>query len=352
MRNVRSPIADNMRVTRREFLRTSALLSASAGSMALLSACGVSPIPPGAQASALETTTVRLVQATSVCLAPQYLAEDFLKKDGFTDVQYTKISPAGIIGGLATGEADMSMTFAPVLVRRLDAGDPVVALAGVHVGCFVLFGSEHIDTIYDLKGSNVAITEIGGSEHAFLSTMAAFVGIDPNKDINWITHPVPESKQLFIDGKLDAFLAFPPIAQELRAKQVGHEVLNSMMDKPWSQYYCCILAANRDFTQKNPEATKRVVRSILKATDLCSQEPERAAQLMVDRGFTSNYDYTLDAMKEIPYGVWRDYDAVDTLRFYALKLRDIGMVKGSPDEIIANGADWHFLNELKAELKG
>jgi NitT/TauT family transport system substrate-binding protein len=44
-----------------------------------------------------------------------------------------------------------------------------------------------------------------------------------------------------------------------------------------------------------------VVRAILKATDLCANEPARTARLLVDGGFTPRYDYALQALEEIPY---------------------------------------------------
>ena len=44
----------------------------------------------------------------------------------------------------------------------------------------------------------------------------------------------------------------------------------------------------------------------------------------------------------------RAFDAEDTMRFYALRLREIGFIKAIPQKIIADGADWRFLNELKA----
>ena len=53
----------------------------------------------------------------------------------------------------------------------------------------------------------------------------------------------------------------------------------------------------------------------------------------------------------MPYDRWREYDPEDTVRFYSLRLREIGMIKSSPQKIIAEGTDWHFLNELKRELK-
>jgi NitT/TauT family transport system substrate-binding protein len=156
---------------------------------------------------------------------------------------------------------------------------------------------------------------------------------------------------LFTEGKLDAYLAFPPEVQELHARKVGHVILRTAADRPWSQYFCCTLAANREYAARYPAATKRVIRAILKAADLCAGEPEVAARLIVEGGFTERYDYALQTLTENPYGAWREYDAEDTMRFYALRLHELGMIKSSPQKIIANGTDWRFLNEVKRELK-
>jgi len=89
----------------------------------------------------------------------------------------------------------------------------------------------------------------------------------------------------------------------------------------------------------------------LKATDFCLNEPARAAQQMVDRGFTSRYDYALQTLKDVPYNKWRENDPEDTIRFYALRLREAGLMKSAPNKIIADGTDWRFFNELKREMK-
>ena len=157
--------------------------------------------------------------------------------------------------------------------------------------------------------------------------------------------------ELFAEGKIDAFLGFPPEPQELRARKIGHVLLNSAVDRPWSQYFCCLLAGNADFIDRHPIATKRVVRAILKATDLCVTEPERVAQRLVDGGFTQQYDYALQSLTEVPYRSWREYDPEDTLRFYALRLHEAGMITSNPNQILAEGTDWRFLDELKRELK-
>ena len=76
-----------------------------------------------------------------------------------------------------------------------------------------------------------------------------------------------------------------------------------------------------------------------------------AAQQLVDGGFTQRYDYALQTLTELPYDRWREFDPEDTLRFYALRLHEAGMIKSSPNALLAEGTDWRFLNELKRELK-
>jgi NitT/TauT family transport system substrate-binding protein len=153
--------------------------------------------------------------------------------------------------------------------------------------------------------------------------------------------------EFFAEGKIDAFLGFPPESQELRARHAGHVILNITTDRPWSQYFCCMMIGNRDYIRKYPIATKRVLRAVLKATDFCASKPTRDAQRLVDGGFTSRYDYAFETLNGIPYESWRDYDAEDTIRFYALRLRDAGMIKSTPQKIIADGTDWRFFDELK-----
>ena len=296
----------------------------------------------------METTTVRLVHTPPICLAPQYLATELLKAEGFTDVRYVKMENTAGYKLLMSGQADFAMQAVTQLITHVDAGLPIVMLAGVHLGCYELFATERIQAFRDLKGKTIPVSELGGGRHVFLSGMLGYVGVDPRKNINWVVHPPAEWMRLLAEGKVDAFLGFPPEPQELRDKKVGHVLINITTDRPWSQYYCCVLTANRDFVRKNPVAIKRALRAILKSTDLCAQDPERAARMTVERGFTANYRY---ALQEVPYNVWRTHEVEDTVGLYAVRLREVGIVKSTPQKIIAQGTDWRFLNELRRELK-
>jgi NitT/TauT family transport system substrate-binding protein len=291
------------------------------------------------------------MKSPSICLAPQDIAEELLRAEGFRDIRYVPMPLGGMQQALASGELDLGLEYASKYVEAIDRGLAATVLAGAHVGCFELFGNGSVRSITDLKGKRVGIQGLGSPQHLFLVLMAAQVGLDPNKDIDWVVTSSFEPMQLFADGKTDAFLGFPPQPQELRARHVGQVIVNSAIDRPWSQYFCCMLGGSREFVRKYPVATKRAARAILKAVDLCANDPAGAAQRLVDGGFTPRYDYAHQALSELPYDKWREYDAEDTMRFWALRLHEVGLIKGSPQKIIAEGTDWRFLNELKRELK-
>jgi len=330
--------------TRRHFLTT----------LSLAGVAGLVQGPPALAAEgSLETTTVRLLKFPGICIAPQYVAEDLLRTEGFTEIRYVDAGPSVELSGkVGRGEADFTMEFAARAIQTIEEGGALTLLGGVHVGCYELFAKDEIRSVGDLKGRTVGIQTAGVTPHAFLTAMAAHVGLKPAQDIHWITNTDGSNPlELFAQGKIDAYLAIPPEPQALRARGMRHVIFNSIVDRPWSQYFCCMLCANRDYVQAHPVATKRVLRAFLKAADLCVTEPARVARSIVDGGFADRYDYALATLQEVQYDKWREYDPEDTIRYYALRLHEAGMIKSLPNKIIAENTDWRFLNELKRELK-
>jgi len=299
-----------------------------------------------------ETKTVRFSNYPAICIAPQWVAEEMLKAEGLTDVQYADV-PDDISSGrfLAAGKCDFSIEAAPVIPVHVDAGVPMMTLAGIHSGCFELFAHAPARTIRDLKGKRVSVPAQGDERHVFISAMLNQVGLDPRRDVVWDFRPSDQGMKVFAEGKVDAFLGFPPDPQELRAKKIGHVLVNTLTDRPWSQYFCCVLTGSRRYVRANPVATKRVMRALLKATQTCAAEPERVARLVVAKGYEQREDYVVQVLKQLPYSRWRELNPEDTLRFYALRLHEAGMIKSSPQKIITQSADWRFFNDLKKELK-
>jgi NitT/TauT family transport system substrate-binding protein len=322
-------------------------------SLSLAGVAGLASAPRRLRAEPLpEVSKVRLEKtATGICVAPEYILPELLRAEGFAEVEYVPVEFNNLTKAVAHGEADFSITHVTTFISAIDAGTPIRMLAGVHPGCFELFVNDRIHRILDLKGKSVGVVAIGSPPHKFVSVIAEYVGLDPATDINWVTGASPKPMELFAEGRIDAFLGLPPEPQELRARSVGRVILNSALDHPWSEYFCCMLGSNPDFVQQYPIATKRVLRAVIKATDLCMTEPERVARQIVDGGFTPRYDYALQTLTEVPYNKWREYDPEDTVRFYSLRLRETGLIRSTPQMIIAKGTDWRFVKEVKRELK-
>jgi NitT/TauT family transport system substrate-binding protein len=329
--------------TRRHFLSAATAIG-SAGLLGLPGHGRADPPP--------EVRRIRLIHAPSICLAPQLLAESLLRLEGFSQVEYVDMQVNKLSGEIAAGRADITMLATPEVIPVLDAGEPVLLLGGIHAGCYELFGGPSTPRLSDLKGKRVAISAPGSPEHVYVASMAAYVGIDPRRDLHWVVGDTSaDAMRVFVEGKADAFLAFPPQPAALRAQRVGHLLLDTARDRPWSQYFCCVVAANKEFVRRNPIAAKRALRAMLKGADICAQDPERAARYLVQRRYEPRYEVGLSVLKSLPYARWRESDPEDTVRFHALRLHEVGMIKSTPQKIIAQGTDWRFWNELKKELK-
>lgn len=302
-----------------------------------------------------ETNTIRLIRDPKfsvLCYAPQYIAEEFLEIEGFTDVRYV---PKGVEGSeaqeLLHDQADISAALAVDWVIPIAKGLPVVVLSGMHSGCVEIFANETVPTVADLKGKRIAVFGLESPERFLLASILAYIGLDPSRDVEWVFgHPLDWGEML-VDGKVDALAAFPPMNYALHDAKIGTVILNTTTDDPWRHYFCCMLAARREYADRYPIATKRAIRAILKATMLCVSDPEVAARQLVANQVSDNYDYTLQTLLDTPYDAWRTFDPEAAIRFYSLRLREAGLIEQTPEEIIAKGTDWRIIDQLRKELK-
>jgi NitT/TauT family transport system substrate-binding protein len=105
----------------------------------------------------LETNRIRIHDAPITCFAPVYIAEQLLKAEGFTDIQYIKTPlNEGPTKALAEGKIDITQNDTAGHLMELDVGAPVVILGGIHTGCWELFVNDSVRTLRDLKGKTVA----------------------------------------------------------------------------------------------------------------------------------------------------------------------------------------------------
>ena len=334
-------------LNRREFIKKTALTGAAAY-LGIGSDYGMAAVEPPP-----ETTTVRFQKIQAPCWVPQLVAEPLLREEGITDIQYIEQKIDQGEEDILAGRVDFTADFTANSLRVVAPGDPIDFISGFHIGCYSLIGSDRIKSVRDLKGKKVwAWENVMASPNVFFKAFVAYVGLDPEKDVEYVECSKDEAIELFKRGKIDAFMSFPPGPQQLRAAGIGHTLVDTNVDRPWSQYYCCMILGRRDFIRNNPIATRKVIRSILRANDLVSQDPAMAAQLLVDRKLrkADDQEFMAQSLGEIPYDKWRDYSPEDTIRFWALRLKEVGIIEYSPQEYISKNTDWSHIASLKKEM--
>ncbi|MBI5075783.1 MAG: ABC transporter substrate-binding protein [Nitrospirae bacterium] len=334
--------------SRREFLGGLALTGAAAA-LGWRPEAGTAAVEPPP-----ETKTLRFHRGMPACWAPIYVAEPLLREEGFTDIQYVFGHQTEVGKMFGEGKFDLNVGFSAKTMYNLEHQPyPLKFLSGLHAGCYALIGSTRTRSVRDLKGRTVWAGAIeNDGPHLFFSSIVSYVGLDPRTDVNYIWVDKDEAIRLFRNGKIDAFMSFPPGAHELMREGIGHLLIDTNVDKPWSQYFCCMVAGHSDFIKKHPVATKRALRAILKANDIVARDPEMATRILIEKKVIkeSDYPHTLPELKHIPYNKWRDYNPEDTVRFYALRMRDIGMMKSNPQQFMDQHTDWRYLKELKKEF--
>jgi NitT/TauT family transport system substrate-binding protein len=165
------------------------------------------------------------LKSSLICsAAPEFAAEELLRAEGFKEIAYVEVPRTEAQQAFADDAVDFSVTFAVNHIQAIDHGAPITILGGVHAGCYELFAHEGLGSITELKGKQVGLQN--GSP-SLLKLMAVQVGLDPEKDFQLVVDPKVKPLELFAEGKIDAFLGFPPEPQELRARHAGHVILDT-----------------------------------------------------------------------------------------------------------------------------
>ena len=354
------------RVGRRELLRRSLAVGATITGGGLLAACDQRPASASASSNASlpppETTTIRIASPFA-CDAPLWLAKDFLREEGFTDVRWVADAP-NTAGWITAGVADVGPGHPEAIVAAIDAGVPITTLAGLHTGCQELWAAAGIASVRDLKGKRVAVFKRDTTDQFFLffSTLCAYNGIDPLTNVSFFAVGGDYRGLLtaYLEGRSDAFLAAADGAAVLKRelRNPGTKILDQTTDKPWSQYLCCLLIANRDWARQNPVATMRFTRAVLRAADAAEKDRPGAARAgvgasirnLLAQRITSDTEILLDTTAMVSYD-WREYDPEETLRFFALRLGEVKLIKSTAQQILTQGSNVTYMRQLRNELK-
>lgn len=349
-------------MARRRFLRGAGFGVAGLGASVLFGCGGddrdaPSTVGPDDREPPPEVTTLRVPQVSASCAAPFLAARAFLAEEGFTDIQYvpTRLQYSLINERVGSGEVDIAFQFVPPLAYDIEQGMPLVALAGAHVACYEIRGADGITSLADLRGKRVGIHDIAPkpSDFTFIASILQYVGITVGKDCEIVPFNYGSTvnyTNALNAGLIDAAMFLPPVALSVRDAEIGHVLLDSRVDAPWSKYYCCFVITRKGFLEQNPIATKRALRAVLRGVDRCHREPEAVAQELVRAGWSANEYSAVQGMPYQHFDAWRTHSPEDSMRFFALRLREGGVIKSTPDELIKRGLDLRYLDELRDKI--
>lgn len=335
-----------------------------AGGVAAGCAPAITAPSPSPRATALpppETTSLKIfAKPPPTCEAPLWLLNDLLREEGFTQMENTP-------GGIMTGESDFGVAYGNQVVSGVDARYPWVALAGCHTGCIELWAAPEITSLGELKGKRMDVWDklVGprpdlqatGIFYGLLVSVLSQIGLSPSDMKLTEVAPNVSTTARYLDGTSDATFTAVHGGAVMRRnpRKRGQVILDTAVDRPWSQYYCCLLVANRDWVRSNPVATKRVTRAFLRASDLVTKDKKAAVQKALSSGVYAGTPVPQDeailfeTIEMLSYE-WREYDPEETLRFFAQRLRDADHLRSSPQQIIDAGTDFAYMRRLAKEL--
>jgi NitT/TauT family transport system substrate-binding protein len=271
--------------------------------------------------------------------------------EGFEQIELVDYDVTNDAMALVRNAVDFATPLATDIAVEADRGAEITLLSGLHVGCVEVFANNSVKSITDLKGARFMTDTPEGDARRFLAAVAAYIGLDPDRDIQWVYRPTSEWKSSFENGEADVLRAFPPMTYDLHESGFGHVIINTTFDDPWRHFYCCMVAARSEFVQNYPVATKRALRAFAKAQQACANDKEVSARRLVELGATERIDYAQRVLDELPYGAWREYDPAASLRFFALRLREAGIIDSSPGALVNRVADTSFWEQLRTELR-
>jgi len=277
--------------SRRKFLTTAAV--SAAGAVVLKGCLGnppdstggtttTAPASPAASPVAVapgeapETTKIKLGYIPIVEAAPLIIAKEkgFFAKYGMADVEVSKQANWGSArdnveigadaGGIDGGQWQMPM---PYLIS-----EGLITKNNVKVPMYVL---AQLNT----QGNGIAIagkhdTFPKANQDFWIRYWLAAGGINPDTDINLIAVPAAQTVANMKTGTMDAFSTGDPWPARIVADQIGF--MSALTAEIWPYHPEEYLAIRADWVDKNPKATKALLKGIMEAQQWLDQEANRA----------------------------------------------------------------------------
>jgi NitT/TauT family transport system substrate-binding protein len=306
-----------------------ALTLLAAGGVALLATgCGKS------DSTADGSGKIKIVYLGLTCEPPIFVAYEkgFFKEEGL-DVELVKSDWSAMRDGLGLGRFQATHHLVMYMMQPMEVGLDVKLTGGIHTGCLRLQAGKKtgIKTAAQLKGKKIGITHMGSPPFLFASRVLVAAGMDPKKDVQWVTFPGDAMALALDQGRVDAVASAEPIGTMLIAQGKVDKVSDQAIDAPYDDEYCCAVVVNGQFARDNPQAAAKVTRALLKGAKWVSVNPVAAAKLAVEKKYVNaTAEINAQAIRALKYepGVSK---ARANVRAVAREMKKSGFLRASTD---------------------
>lgn len=234
------------------------------------------PVPAQSQTETLRVayTVIAPTQAT-IWTAKEM---GFFAKHGL-DVDLVLLVGAPLaVTALVSGETPIVHAGASAVVTsNLQGSGAVLVAGGANRFPYVLFVTDEIKRVEDLKGKKFGVSRIGSADNAAAITVLNRFGIKET-DITYVqAGSIPSRLAAMQTNALQATLLQPP--ETLKAKEIGMRALLDFtkLDVEWQQNG---VATTRDYIKKKPDTVRRFLRGFVEASHYNLTNPKGSQKVL------------------------------------------------------------------------
>jgi NitT/TauT family transport system substrate-binding protein len=244
----------------------------------------------------------------STSYAPIWVAGEaqLFQKNGITaEVLYLEsalVRTALIAGDIVMGGMSGTTMAAP----RLQGADPIIIASFLNSLQYRLVVRPEIKAPSQLKGKRIGVAGFGLGAHRGAQIMIAKLGRNPDTDVVMLQiGGDPTRLSALLSGNIDASVFNPPLYK--RAVEAGMRVLANIEEMGFP-VQASALVSTEQFVRKNPDPTRRAIKSIIESIHLVKTNPEltkRAIRKYMrfkdDRDTDEAYQIMRDVTPRKPY---------------------------------------------------
>jgi NitT/TauT family transport system substrate-binding protein len=191
------------------------------------------------------------------------------------DAEVLYLESALVRTALISGEIAMGgMSGTTMAAPRLQGADPILIASFSNSLQYRLVARPEIRTVADLKGKRVGVAGFGLGAHRGAQIMLAKLGLNPDNDVTMLQiGGDPTRLAALLSGTIDASVFNPPLHK--RAVEAGMRVLANIEDMAFPVQASALVSTER-FIKKNPDLTRRAVKTIIESIHQLKTNPELA----------------------------------------------------------------------------